>query len=71
MVAFTTLKIIEEKEVDEVEKDLYEEVEIIDEKMGGELKEPTLVKMELDKKDPKEEDKKANKEKKQGKVVKR
>ena len=49
VIAFTTPKVQEEEEIDEIEDDLYEEVEIVDEDMGGELEEPTMGKMEVDK----------------------
>lgn len=50
VIAFTTPKVLVEDASDEVKDDLYEEVEIIDEDMGGELEESTMVNMELDEK---------------------
>lgn len=49
VITFTTPKVQVEEETDEIEDDLYEEVEINDEDMGRELEEPKMVKMELDK----------------------
>ena len=63
VITFTTPKVQVEEETDEIEDDLYEEVEINDEDMGRELEEPTLSKMDVDKEDPNENDKKG----KQGK----
>lgn len=44
--------------------------DIVDEDMCGELEEPIMVKMDVDKEGPKEYDKKVNKERKKGKGVK-
>ena len=66
VIAFTAPKVQVEDVIDEVEEDLYEEIEVIDEYMGGGLEDPTLVKIELDKEGPEEGEKQSAKAKKQG-----
>lgn len=70
-IAFNTPKVQEEEEVYDIKEELYEEVEIIEGEIDGELKETIMVELEVEKEGSREDVKKANMTKKKGKGVKR